>query len=561
MSSTSREQESASRKLTGEMVLALFDALDIPFITSSLIANEFDCSDQTARNRLAELVEEGRLRRYDSNGRHALWFRPDHSVASDIARQLRQYFDLTNLKTEYLEPFAEQPYKLEQNGDNEYQLHVPRFVPFGVGRLEEVDGGWATYVIDKYVYWLEDLPEELESEIDISGRFSQATVTGDILELANQEEREEAWEELGEDDDLLAERVGEDKIRIESGKEFEVIVDLIQNGNLPFEASPIGDEDLRNEPEGFELREYQEPIWDTFRETGQVGIYWGPSLGKTYISLYAGDRLEGEKLVLVPQTSLQQQWRDVIADFCRNPDEWTVQTYQYFVHNDNLEDYLSDTTPTLTIFDEAHYLPAEGYSKLSTIGTDYRISLSATPYREDGRTDLIFALSGIPLGLDWPEYRDQGIIEYPDMKVYLYSSEAAKRDDLNAILNERQGKTAIFCDGIDAGNELSEELEIPFVSGDTPAEERMETFEEHDLFVASRIADEGVSIEDLCVSIEHDFLGGSRRQALQRVGRLMHSNRQGEHILQMTHEEFRDHSKRLLSIEEKGIDIQIERRD
>jgi superfamily II DNA or RNA helicase len=41
--------------------------------------------------------------------------------------------------------------------------------------------------------------------------------------------------------------------------------------------------------------------------------------------------------------------------------------------------------------------------------------------------------------------------------------------------------------------------------------------------IVSRIADHGVSIDDLEVVLEADFLFGSRRQQIQRTGRLFWS--------------------------------------
>lgn len=64
-----------------------------------------------------------------------------------------------------------------------------------------------------------------------------------------------------------------------------------------------------------------------------VGIYWSPGAGKTYISLYTGDRLKGKKLVVVPSSTLKEQWCDRIREFCDHPGEWDVQTYQYITQH------------------------------------------------------------------------------------------------------------------------------------------------------------------------------------------------------------------------------------
>jgi DNA excision repair protein ERCC-3 len=88
----------------------------------------------------------------------------------------------------------------------------------------------------------------------------------------------------------------------------------------------------------------------------------------------------------------------------------------------------------------------------------------------------------------------------------------------------------------------------------------MDTFEQNQVMIGSRVADEGLSLTELDVVIEIDFHGGSRRQEAQRYGRAMHGESTGEHIILMTDTEYENHSKRLLALEEQGINIVPERR-
>lgn len=213
-----------------------------------------------------------------------------------------------------------------------------------------------------------------------------------------------------------------------------------------------------------------------------------------------------------------------------------------------------------TLVSNCHTLPANTFSKLATMETDYRIGLSATPYREDKRTDYIFALTGIPVGIEWEELLEYGDFDYPEVKVYLYRTRKQKRDDLTQLIKDGVGKTLIFCDGIDEGNRLSEELGVPFVHGQTPSGDRMDIFRDHNVVIGSRVADEGLSLDELNRVIEFDFHGGSRRQELQRAGRVMHSDGIGQHIVQMTDNEHEKFGQRLYSLEEKGMDIRLERR-
>ncbi|NUC74756.1 DEAD/DEAH box helicase family protein [Haloterrigena sp. SYSU A558-1] len=462
-----------------------------------------------------------------------------------------------------MDAFAEKPYKIVPKSQDEAFVVVPRFVPFNVGWLHEQNDAWNVFVVNKYVDWITELPDDIRDRVGIEQQYEEAQVHDDTVEFSSEDERDQAWDDLGGRDGGLYRRKGDTEIKIKNGKEFEIIAELIEQGNLPFTPQPVADEDLRDDRSGIQLRPYQERAWEKFRETGMVGIYWCPGAGKTFISLYIGDRINGKKLVVVPSRTLKEQWEDAIHGRKEkypgavDPGEWEIQTYQYLTHRNNLEDYQNDAV-TLTIFDECHRLPANTFSKLATIDTTYRMGLSASPYREDGRTDYIFALTGYPIGLKWQELIELGAVQEPDVTVYLYSTQHRKRKDVANIVAERAGKILIFCDAIQKGKRLSQELDVPFVHGDTS--DRMETFRENRVVIGSRVADEGVSLDELDTVVEYDFHGGSRRQEAQRVGRVMHSDGKGEHIVMMTDEEYEKHGQRLYSLEEQGFNIRFERR-
>ena len=118
-----------------------------------------------------------------------------------------------------------------------------------------------------------------------------------------------------------------------------------------------------------------------------------------------------------------------------------------------------------------------------------------------------------------------------------------------------KGRMIIFCDALDRGAQLAARLGVPHISGDS--RERLKTMGENRVTVVSRVGDEGVSLPDLKKVIEVDFLGGSRRQEGQRVGRLFHAKGQGEHLVFMTRDEFERFEGRFLSLEEKGIKVNV----
>ena len=154
-----------------------------------------------------------------------------------------------------------------------------------------------------------------------------------------------------------------------------------------------------------------------------------------------------------------------------------------------------------------------------------------------------------------------GAVETPDVKLFLYDDQESKRANVQQILAERPGKTLVLCDNLDRGRDLTEDLDAPFVSGETT--DRMDVFQdlENRIVIGSRVADEGLSLADLDVVVEYDFHGGSRRQEAQRYGRVMHGESTGEHLILMTDAEYEKYSKRLLSLEEQGVTVVPERRE
>ena len=78
---------------------------------------------------------------------------------------------------------------------------------------------------------------------------------------------------------------------------------------------------------------------------------------------------------------------------------------------------VKDREYVAAFFDECHRLPANTFSRLSTVRAKYAIGLSATPYREDGRTPYILALTGYPVGMDWTEFFRSGVVTKPEVAV------------------------------------------------------------------------------------------------------------------------------------------------
>ena len=272
------------------------------------------------------------------------------------------------------------------------------------------------------------------------------------------------------------------------------------------------------------------------------------------LGLKAIGRLVGPKLVVVPTATLVEQWEERLRkyiDLGLRSGEHAVDVVTYSAwHKVAQKQY------TLAIFDECHRLPAPTFSRLSTVRTKYRIGMSATPHREDGNERFIVALTGYPVGMDWTEFLRSGLVKPPDVEVRIVRGGWPEKQRVaQAECAKTKGRVLVFCDSLAPGAELASRLKCPHVHGDTS--NRLEAINSSRVCVVSRVGDEGLSLPDLKKVIEVDFLGKSRRQEGQRVGRLLHGDGKGEHLVLMTKDEFDRFEGRFLALEEKGFKVNV----
>ena len=497
---------------------------------------EIKKSFQEALNRLDEYIEKIQLER--------------ERIVEEFNRKLEQlkFFDIDK---NALEEFLKEPYVLLPKRKDEWYVIVPKFIPMHIGWLEHETASYRIYVINKYFQWIYELPEPIKRKIKLPEPLPFKVINGYLH--TGRKLQEVGWQKYR---NFLYRKEGSDRIRIRKGYEFELIAKLIEDGCLPFTPQPIDETDLRNWTIPSELKElysrsYIKRAWKEFQQKGALGIYWAFGAGKSMFGLYALARIKGRKLVVVPTITLKEQWEERINKFLpQYRHEIDIVTYVAYNKVKNNE-------YTLTIFDEVHRLPANTYIRFSTIKTKYRLGLSGSPFREDHRENLIFALTGFPIGLNWDELIQLKVVTVPTFKLYIvrtYYDKLRKLDELLKI----PVKTIIFCDSIKLGKQISSRYGIPFIYGET--KDRLQTIRESDVCVVSRVGDEGISVGDIERVIEVSFLAGSRRQESQRFGRLMHAQeKEPEHIIIMTEREFQLYQKRLYAITERGFRIEIVR--
>jgi len=455
---------------------------------------------------------------------------------------------------EYLQPFFEEPYVMIPKHGNEWWVIVPKWLKLSVGYLDHSTQSYNIFIVNKYVKWLSEIPSELEEKLKFPESLPLKVY--DNMLLTGEQLQERAWQKYG---NFLSRREGKDRLRIKQGYEFRLIAQLIEDGSLPFIAKPISPEDLRTWADAGNAKyveicktknveAIQERAWQQFVQRGAMGIFWAFGTGKSLFGHRIIASVKGPHLVIVPTLTLKEQWLERLPIF--NPsakNEVTVETYHAY-------DKVARKPWSVVLFDECQHLPAPTFIKLSTIQAKYRIGFSGSPFREDGRENYIFALTGFPMGMSWSDLLKLRVINVPQFRVYVLPDRRAKDRKLDELMRLPL-KTIVFCDSLDYGEEISKRLEIPFVYGET--RERLDIIRSSQACVVSRVGDEGLSDLKLERIIEVAFLFGSRMQESQRFGRLMHSEKKTQHIILMTRGEYEAYKKRLLAITQRGFKLEL----
>jgi superfamily II DNA or RNA helicase len=152
-----------------------------------------------------------------------------------------------------------------------------------------------------------------------------------------------------------------------------------------------------------EPRPYQSEAlaaWRAHRGRGVVVLPTGA--GKSHVALLAIDAKRRSTLVVAPTLDLVRQWFDLMtASFGgrvglvgggeHDVQPLTVTTYDSaFLHMDHLGARFG-----LVVFDECHHLPSAGYAHAArSCLAPYRLGLTATPERADGREAALTSLIG-----------------------------------------------------------------------------------------------------------------------------------------------------------------------
>lgn len=465
----------------------------------------------------------------------------------------KSVFDVDSFKD-----FVKKPYLVIPSGDERYEVLVPSFMDFQVGRLDRQVDAYNVFVVDKYTKWMTGIPDFLSDEIDMDDSQPFKIIDGWL-------EFDGDYAAVGDFDEYLSQKVinkkdGSGKAKIRKGREFALIAEMINQGELPYIPRSVDESDLRDAQVNFSFRDHQSKGYDHFLAHGTACYVWMTGAGKSFPAMYALDSLRYDensfrKAVVCYSRAHVDQWKHYFELYApRLLDEVDLVTY-HGLHK--LQE--RNCTYGLIVFDECDYLPAPTFAKAATMDMKYRIGLSASPYREDGNEHFIYALTGAPIGLDWKKTARAMGKEFHEIKVHISDTRQGKVSRIKKLLKEdilpADKRTMIFCDSLDFGDYLSSELGLPYVSGRDS--NQLEIIHDNRQVIVSRIGDRGISIDDLEVVLEADFMFGSRRQEVQRTGRLLHG--QGErHDIFFTKREFSKYKKRLYELVGHGFKIDFQ---
>lgn len=150
-------------------------------------------------------------------------------------------------------------------------------------------------------------------------------------------------------------------------------------------------------------REHQSKAIQAWKAKGCRGVVSLPTgAGKTFLAVLAIAEISRPTLVVVPTIDLLHQWQKILREFFdvqigvlgggqRNIQQITVSTY------DSAAILFETLAPLFgfLVFDECHHLPSPQYQLIAEASiAPFRLGLSATVERPDGKEEIIYKLLG-----------------------------------------------------------------------------------------------------------------------------------------------------------------------
>jgi ribosomal protein L34 len=356
------------------------------------------------------------------------------------------------------------------------------------------------------------------------------------------------------------------------GKAVKVFATLLAKGLRVAAEREVDESDMQPHIMKYRLTAKQTDIVNDWLAKGAASPLLRPGSGKTVIGATAMTRVKGRHALFVNTKTIAEHW---VKHLQENAPEVTVKRLtkpsrtEVTVHaevNGNIRcvieiwsymtrhEFGADPYKVI-LFDEAHHLPSNKAHRLALINAKYRMALSATPYREDGREALIEHMAGRAIHDDWKGPSAAGLLipRFP-IKVLIVKNVEQKFAAVRELVKGK-GRCLVFAEKIAEGKRISAENNIPFIFSET--ENRLDVINNNRVVAISRCGDAGMDIPDLETIVELSFLGKSRAQSLQRAGRLMHSEQAKQHCVLVTAREAKQYMQRFTVLEQRGFPLKI----
>lgn len=377
--------------------------------------------------------------------------------------------------------------------------------------------------------------------------------------------------------DLLGGRISENAFRIQDWARGAVKQELLKLG-WPAEDlagyTPGTPHEIGLVENGWSMRGYQQTAVEKFWDGGSGVVVLPCGAGKTIVGAAAMTVAKSNTLILVTNTVSARQWKaellkrttlteEEIGEYSGSVKEVkpvTIATYQILTTKRKSEyahlALLDANDWGLIVYDEVHLLPAPIFKMTADLQARRRLGLTATLVREDGKEGDVFSLIG-PKRFDapWKEIEAQGYIapaacaevrvdlgdterlDYAmsgqDERYRLAATSPVKIAVMRKLLERHHGEpTLVIGQYLDQIHTVAEALDVPFITGETPVDERERLFEafrqgELSTLVVSKVANFSIDLPEASVAIQISGSYGSRQEEAQRLGRLLRPKTDG----------------------------------
>jgi DNA excision repair protein ERCC-3 len=463
-------------------------------------------------------------------------------------------------------------------------IHTYRITRLGLWNARAA-GHDAQFIIDSLTRFSKyPLPESVTSEItNTIDRFGKLVISRDDVGLILESQSVAILTEVCSHPkvkELLEEKL-ENGYRVSAWARGQLKQQLLKLG-WPAEDTagftPGTPHQIELKEQGWKLRDYQKLAVEKFAQGGSGVVVLPCGAGKTLVGAAAMARFDTNTLILVTNTVAARQWREEllartdlleqdIAEYSGSTKQLapvTIATYQILTTKRKGEfahlELLNARDWGLIIYDEVHLLPAPIFKMTADLQARRRLGLTATLVREDGRESDVFSLIG-PKRFDapWKDIEAQGYIapakcfeirislpddqrmnyaiSDADARFRIAATAKAKLPMLRKLLDKYPAEpTLIIGQYLDQIEEVSQALNIPKLTGETPVEEREKLFKDFrtgklPALVVSKVANFSIDLPEASLAIQISGSFGSRQEEAQRLGRLLRPKQDGRTAL------------------------------